>query len=112
MVALRDVIDVISFDNSRKVTVTFLGGAHNVKFSDKGVAEQEYSFFVELAGGDKPVTLNDGTVVVQTVETLRRGLVGDSAERQTKLDTLLQRDDRYREGMLAIEAEVEQDEDV
>ncbi len=105
MIALKDVVDQISFDTSRKVTVTFLGGAHNVKLSDKGAVEQEASFFVELAEGDKLVTLDDGTQVVLPIATLRAGLVGDDPLRQSKLDKLLERDERNRIGMSDIEAE-------
>lgn len=103
MVALKDVIDQISFDKNRKVTVTFLGGAHNVKLSDKGAVEQEYSFVVELSEGDRLVTLNDGTQVVLPIATLRAGLVGDDPVRQSKLDKLLERDERYRIGTSDIE---------
>ncbi|MHA6689294.1 recombinase family protein [Devosia sp. A449] len=105
MIALKDVVDQINFDTSRKVTVTFLGGAHNVKLSDKGAMEQEESFFVELAEGDKLVTLKDGTEVVLPIAALRAGLVGDDPLRQSKLDKLLERDERNRIGMSDIGAE-------
>ena len=105
MTAMNAVIDFISFDTNRKAAVVFMGGAHNIKLSDKGAVEQDFSFLVELSEGDKTVTLPDGTELVAPIVSLRDGLVGDDPVRQSKLDKLIDRDERYRVGVAEIEAE-------
>lgn len=111
MTALNEVVDFISFDKDRKATVVFLGGAHNIMLSDKGVVEQERSFLVELSQGDRVVTLGDGTALVAPISALRAGLVGDDPLRQSNLDKLLDRDSRYRAGASEILAEERTAED-
>ncbi|WP_332713315.1 recombinase family protein [Pelagibacterium mangrovi] len=105
MTAMNAVIDFINFDRDRKATVVFMGGAHNVKLSDKGAVEQEFSFLVQLTEGDQIATLNDGTELVAPVSALRDGLVGDDPVRQSKLDKLVDREQRFRTGMAELEAE-------
>lgn len=105
MTAMNAVIDFISFDRDRKATVVFMGGAHNVKLSDKGAVEQEFSFLVEISQGDQVITLDDGTELVAPIAALRDGLAGDDPVRQSKLDTLVEREQRYRAGVAVLEAE-------
>ncbi len=105
MTALNEVVDFISFDTDRKATVVFMGGAHNVKLSDKGVVEQEYSFLVDLFEGDRTVVLNDGTELTAPVSALRDGLVGDNPVRQSTLDKLVDRDQRHRADLAEIDAD-------
>ena len=105
MTALNEVVDFISFDKDRKATVVFMGGAHNVKLSDKGVVEQEYSFLVDLLEGDRTVVLNDGTELIAPISALRDGLVGDDPVRQSSLNKLVGRDQRQRVGLAEIKAD-------
>ncbi len=105
MTALNEVVDFISFDTDRKATVVFMGGAHNVRLSDKGVVEQEYSFLLDLSEGDRTVVLNDGTELIAPISALRDGLVGDDPVRQSTLDKLVDRDQRHRVGLAEIEVD-------
>lgn len=81
--ALREVVSLISFDRFRQATAILLGGAHNLRFDDKGNQIGRAGVLDMIRQGD---------------EAYRQGTVGDDVLGNAALDKVLVREKRASKG--------------